>query len=67
MVDAEHEYESVRRDVEKVLSVFSDSIKFLIFDDYGTDTGVQKTVAEFVREGRLKIRGGIGLQAQLWP
>lgn len=60
MVDAEHEYQSVRMDVADVLKVFKDSVQYLIFDDYGTDDGVHRAVSDLVREGRLQILGGIG-------
>mmetsp|Transcript_2864 Transcript_2864/g.5555 ORF Transcript_2864/g.5555 Transcript_2864/m.5555 type:complete len:516 (-) Transcript_2864:8-1555(-) len=60
MVDAEHDYESVRMDVQDVLKVLEKSVQYLIFDDYGTDDGVHEVVSEQVREGRLEILGGIG-------
>lgn len=59
-VDAEHDYESVFRDIQDLLDIFSDSLRYLIFDDYGTDDGVRQAVDHFVKTGILSIDGGLG-------
>ncbi|CAK8985499.1 Kelch-like protein 5 [Durusdinium trenchii] len=60
MVDAEHEYASVYRDTNQLLRYFRPSLKYLIFDDFGTDPGVMRAVREFVQSGRLRVLGGVG-------
>eukprot|EP00913_Durusdinium_trenchii_P007883 g7397.t1 len=55
MVDAEHEYASVYRDTNQLLRYFRPSLKYLIFDDFGTDPGVMRAVREFVQSGRLRV------------
>lgn len=61
MIDAEHDFDSVNRDTILVLRTFRKSLKFLIFDDYGTDEGVRKVVSAFVETGQLVIVGGVGI------
>lgn len=60
MVDAEHEYASVHRDTNQLLRYFRSSLKYVIFDDFGTDEGVMRAVREFVQRGQLRVVGGVG-------
>jgi len=60
LVDAEHDYESVKRDIKGLLRFLGGGLRFLVFDDYATDEGVQLAVNEMVGEGRLAIAGGVG-------
>eukprot|EP00435_Cladocopium_sp_Y103_P034576 s1155_g8.t4 len=59
MVDAEHEYASVHRDTNQLLRYFRSSLKYVIFDDFGTDEGVMRAVREFVQRGQLRVLGGV--------
>jgi len=60
LVDAEHDYESVRRDAREALRLFGPDLRFLVFDDYATDDGVRRAVDELVAEGSLAMAGGLG-------
>lgn len=59
-VDAEHDHDSVLRDVQDVLEAFEHSVRYLVFDDYATDEGVRQVVDRFEDEKVLKIVGGVG-------
>lgn len=58
-IDAGHEYEQVRMDIDKVLSSLENPV--LIFDDYGLPPGeVRKAILEKVEEGKLNLNFYIG-------
>lgn len=59
MVDAEHEYSSVLRDTSQLLENFR-HLKYLIYDDFGTNSGVARAIREFVQAGDLRVLGGVG-------
>ena len=58
IVDARHGYRFVRSDIQNCLNI--QSIKWIIFDDYGAWPGVKRAVDECVEEGLLSVEKGIG-------
>jgi len=59
-IDAYHEYENCRSDLDKSLEYFKD-LKYIIFDNYGVFPGVKKVVDDAIEAGVLKFECWIGL------
>ena len=59
VIDANHKYEYVRADAHNALRYFP-SLKFLVFDDFGHEKGVQETVSELEDVGVLVECQGLG-------
>ena len=58
LLDAVHEYESVKCDINNILQI--PSVKTIIFDDYGTWPPVKKAVDEYINSGKLRIIQYVG-------
>jgi SAM-dependent methyltransferase len=56
MIDADHEYEGVRDDIENYIDKVGEE-GYLLFHDYGCTmwTGVQQACEEFVEKGRISL------------
>lgn len=66
LIDAVHEYEYIKQDIDNCLRRFKSGV--IIFDDYGAWESVFKAVNEAIDEGKLEILREIGLKKdqQLW-
>ena len=60
VVDANHRYEYVRADAYNALS-YLPQLEYLVFDDFGHEIGVQRTVRELQSNGAIVDCHGIGL------
>ncbi len=66
MIDALHEYEYIKQDIDNCLERFPNAI--IIFDDYGAWESVFRAVNEAVAENKLEIVREMGMEkgSQLW-
>jgi hypothetical protein len=62
-VDANHEYEYVMRDVERIQRMNHSESTYIIFDDYGGQIGVNIAVHDLVENEELQIVKYIGYPA----
>lgn len=53
-IDAYHEYDKCKSDLDKSLEYFKD-LKYIIFDDYDVFPGVKKVVDDAIEGGVLKF------------
>eukprot|EP00746_Dinoflagellata_sp_MGD_P167152 gnl/MRDRNA2_/MRDRNA2_97549_c0_seq1.p1 gnl/MRDRNA2_/MRDRNA2_97549_c0~~gnl/MRDRNA2_/MRDRNA2_97549_c0_seq1.p1 ORF type:complete len:281 (+),score=54.86 gnl/MRDRNA2_/MRDRNA2_97549_c0_seq1:90-845(+) len=52
VLDASHDYGSVRLDIDNVLKI--PTVGLIVFDDYGAEEGVRQAVVEYVDRGLLR-------------
>ena len=53
-IDASHEYEHIKRDIDNVLKLNRSDNMLIIFDDYGMFPEVKLAVMEYIEQGRLQ-------------
>lgn len=59
-IDANHEYNCVLQDFDRVKEENTDKDCYVVFDDYGSDYGVNIAVKDLVEDGELEIIHYIG-------
>jgi len=66
LLDASHDYATVKLDVEHSLSL--STVSLIIFDDYSAEVGVRAVVHEYIAAGRLRPVAllGEGVDGQPW-
>mmetsp|Transcript_46933 Transcript_46933/g.106522 ORF Transcript_46933/g.106522 Transcript_46933/m.106522 type:complete len:136 (-) Transcript_46933:23-430(-) len=57
-LDASHDYDTVRLDIENSLKLTT--VGLIIFDDYGAEVGVRAAVHEFIARGLLQPLAFLG-------
>eukprot|EP00933_Yihiella_yeosuensis_P048056 TRINITY_DN4406_c0_g2_i1.p1 TRINITY_DN4406_c0_g2~~TRINITY_DN4406_c0_g2_i1.p1 ORF type:complete len:368 (-),score=75.46 TRINITY_DN4406_c0_g2_i1:316-1419(-) len=68
LIDADHYYNKVRADAHHVLAHLAPTLKYIIFDDYGMEEGVRRTVDELLDAKALHDCEpvGRGKEGQAW-
>ncbi|NET58865.1 MAG: class I SAM-dependent methyltransferase [Symploca sp. SIO2E6] len=66
LIDAVHEYEYIKQDIDNCLQRFEQAV--IIFDDYGAWESVFRAVNEAIAQGKLEVAQEIGLKQgqRLW-
>jgi len=66
LLDASHDYATVKLDVENSLSL--STVSLIVFDDYSAEVGVRAVVHEYIAAGRLRPVAllGEGVDGQPW-